>query len=172
MDRLAHQETTSVSADSIPPLSFLGQIGHSEYSLKISQSVRKRQTGLQENLDSKQNTSSLSEARVTYDISVGNRCDRCRPSRISLYGDGSLDADWSASLIPECVLEVTCDVALSNTTKTELLGTSFRRVLSFIKLPFRNGSWFYGSVRFPVWENTYSDILIGFSTSSVSAAAA
>ena len=165
-----------MDAKSIPSLSFMGQIGHSEYSLKISQSVRKRRTRLQENVvDSKKDdyssTFKLNQtSESTNDIYTGDICGNCGLSMITLDRKGTFVAGRFGSEIPECISRVTCLVPLNDTIDAQKVVTSFNRALSFIKLPFHNRSWFYGSVRFPVWENTYSDILIGFSTSTAAAA--
>lgn len=171
-----HQGAPTTTGESIPSMSLVGQIGHSEYSLIISKSVRKRQTKLMEKLlDSQQGeyfSSKLNQTKIAAnDISVGNICDSCESNRITLDRQDSFMAAWFSSEIPECSSRGWCN-PLNDTMDAEMLVNSFNRVLSFIKLPFRNRSWWYGSVRFPIWENSYSDILIGFSTSSASAAAA
>ena len=174
--RFTRQDTPALDAKSIPSMSFMGQIGHSEYSLKISQSVRKRQTGLQDNvLEQGDHTSTLILNQTTSepfnDIPNGYICDNCGSSMITLDRKGNFVAGQFCSEIPECLLGVTSASPLNDSIDAQKLVASFRQVLSFIKLPFHNRSWLYGSVRFPVWENAYSDILIGFSTSTASAAA-
>ncbi|CAB3982389.1 CNPPD1-like [Paramuricea clavata] len=171
-----HQGTPRMDAKSIPSLSFMGQIGHSEYSLKISQSVRKRRTRLQDDVvdlkkDDHSSTFKLNQtSEPTNDIYTGDICGNCGSSMITLDRKGTFVAGRFGSEIPECISRVTCLAPLNDTIDAQKVVTSFNRVLSFIKLPFHNRSWFYGSVRFPVWENTYSDILIGFSTSTAAAA--
>ena len=140
----------------------MGQIGHSEYSLKISQSVRKRQTGLQDNvLKQGDHTSTLILNQTTSepfnDIPNGYICDNCGSSMITLDRKGNFVAGQFCSEIPECLLGVTSASPLNDSIDAQKLVASFRQVLSFIKLPFHNRSWLYGSVRFPVWENAYSD---------------
>ena len=171
-----HLTSTTLDAKSMPPISFIGQIGHSEYSLKISQSVRKRQTKLRDNaLEEHDYTSNLIRNETTESSRIFNRdiCGNCESSvlPLALAKQGTLVAGRFGYEIPECMSGVTCDTSLNDTIDAQKLVTSFNRVLSFIKLPFHNRSWFYGSVQFPVWENTYSDILIGFKTSVASAAA-
>ena len=158
----------------MPPVSFIGQIGHSEYSLKISQSVRKRQTKLQDNVLEKHDyTSALTRNETTASNNIFDRdiCGNCGSSVLRVVKQGTFVAGRFGYEIPECILGVTCDTSRNDTIDAQKLVTSFNRVLSFIKLPFHNRSWLYGAVQFPVWENMYSDILIGFKTSVASAAA-
>ena len=147
----------------------MGQIGHSEYSLKLSQSVRKRQTKSQDNaLEEQDYTSTLNETMESTSIFNHGICGNCGPSVLTL---DKLLADQFDYELRDCILGVTCGRSLNDTIDAQKLVTSFNRVLLFMKLPFHNRSWFYGSVQFPVWENMYSDILIGFKTSTASAAA-
>ena len=162
-DHFTHQDST-VDIKSMPSLSFMGQIGHSEYSLKLSQSVRKRQIKSQDDvLEEKDYTSTLNETMESTSIFDHVICGNCGPSVLTLDKQGTFLADQFDYELRDCILGVTCGGSLND--------TSFNRVLSFMKLPFHNRSWFYGSVQFPVWENMYSDILIGFKTSTASAAA-
>jgi hypothetical protein len=150
----------------------MGQIGHSEYSLKLSQSVRKRQTKSQDNaLEEQDYTSTLNETMESISIFNHGICANCGPSVLTLDKQGTFLAHQFDYEIRDCILGVTCGGSLNDTIDAQKLVTSFNRVLSFMKLPFHNRSWFYGSVQFPVWENMYSDILIGFKTSTASAAA-
>ena len=169
------QNTSTLDAKSMPPLSFIGQIGHSEYSLRISQSVRKRPTKLQDNaLEEHEYASTLTRNETTEYSSIFNQdiCVNCGSSVLPLDKQGTFLAGRFGYEIPESMSGVRCDTSLNDTTvDAQKLVTGFNRVLSFIKLPFHNRSWFYGSVQFPVWENMYSDILIGFKTSVASAAA-
>ncbi|XP_028393458.1 protein CNPPD1-like isoform X2 [Dendronephthya gigantea] len=152
--------------------SFMPKIGHSEYSLKISQTVRKRRTRLPGNeLNSKQDNFNALKPNQT-NHTKGDICDQCGSTMMTWGSKGSFMADRFSSKFPGCVLGSRyCDLSLNDTSyDDELLASGFIRVLSFMKLPFHNRSWFYGSVRFPIWENAYSDILIGFSTSTAAAA--
>ena len=175
-DNFPHQIIATTDTKSIPSMSFVGQIGHSEYSLKISQSIRKRESGLQARvLDMKPGGLSTLKLNQTMelndDINIGGICGNCASNRITLDSKRSFVTAQFSSPIRECVSGIACSPPGNDTIDARIFMNSFSRVLSFMKLPFHNRSWFYGSVRFPVWENSYSDILIGFSTSCTSAAA-
>lgn len=152
----------------------MAKMGHSEYSLKISQTVRKRRTRLPD--DSKQddfNALKLNRTRVLSNHGTeGDTCDKCGSTMMTGKSKGSFMVDRFSSKFPGCVSGSRyCDMALNDSSyDDELLAIGLTRVVSFMKLPFHNHSWFYGSVRFPIWENAYSDILIGFSTSTAAAA--
>ena len=177
-DSLSQKSTPTTDTKSIPAMSFVGQIGHSEYSLKISQSVRKRETRLQGSLLALKtndlpsvNLNETTELTNHTGIGDGSICGNCGTNRITLDRKGSLMTAQFSSPMPERVSGITCGLSGNDTVDAQVLVNSLSRVMSFMKLPFHNRSWFYGSVRFPVWENSYSDILIGFSTSCTSAAA-
>ena len=93
-------------------------------------------------------------------------CEHCRSNRMTLDSKGSFLANWFSSTTGECSGQ-TCGSIVNDTIDAQKLVTNFKQILSFMTLAFYTRS----SVRFPVWENRYSDIWIGFSTSCASAAA-
>lgn len=157
----------------LPAMSFLAHIGQTEHAMAISFSLRKRQP-----TQANRNFSSLKSNLTEKDGKTCYNCQHSQTDYISYKAKRSFVVKpIKHSGLKLCTSGIPCIMGNDNIlqNKTQVMSNkdfsvSFNQVLSFMKFSF-NRSWVYRSVKFPVWENSYSGILIGFSTSSAAAAA-
>ena len=164
----------------MPPMSFTGQIGHLEHAMAMSLSYRKRQPNHHDVSKPTQVNRKVSylNGNCTQKVflSGGNRCTcNCGHSdhsneqnEIPVIRTSSRKQAEPKSYFRHSDSSTTFNKMSIKSNKA--FRFNFNQVLAVMRFPF-NCSRMYGTVKFPVWENSYSDILMGFST-SINAAAA
>lgn len=119
-----------MDAKSIPSTFFMGQLGNPEYSLKILNSVKKRQTQLRKVVMNMEDDSPIMKLNHTTgaasDMNSQDTYDNCRLSMITWARKSNFSVDWLSRYIPECISSMSCNVLLNDTFTVELMMNRLR----------------------------------------------